>query len=159
VSIVDARSLVGRSSVEAGWCPDWRLPRCGLPVPETMISTVRPVASAMADRLRGGVVVKPRPRLVAGLVDEDDRAGWERAIHLTQSRISTRRLMTLLRLRSAALDFAVDGPGRWWFLGINPNGQWLWIEHATGLPIAAAIATALRLTSHPARPLVAAGPP
>ncbi len=180
--------------------------RCGLPVPETMISTVRPVASAMADRLHGAVVVKPMSRFASGLVDEDNRAGWERAMHLTQQRISTRRhvrltvvdgtmfaamiesphldwrrdidacryavvdtpmevagpvrrLMALLRLRSAALDFAVDGSGRWWFLEINPNGQWLWIEHATGLPVAAAIATALRLTRDPARPLVAAGPP
>jgi hypothetical protein len=170
--------------------------RCGLCVPETMVSTVRPVASAMADRLHGAVVVKPMARFAAGLVDEDDRAGWERAMHLTQQRISTRRhvrltvvdgsmfaalitsphldwrrdtdacryqmvdtpvevagpvrrLMALLRLRCAALDFAVDQAGRWWFLEINPNGQWLWIEHATGLPIAAAIATALRLTRVP----------
>src|SRR5437016_14307927 len=42
-----------------------------------------------------------------------------------------RRLMALLRLRYAALDFAVDPAGRWWFLEINPNGQWLWIEHTT----------------------------
>jgi hypothetical protein len=166
--------------------------RCGLPVPETMISTVRPVAAAMADRLHGRVVVKPMSRFVAGLVDADNRSGWERAMHLTQQRISTtrhvrltvvdgsmfaaliespyldwrrdvdacryqtvdtpveiagpvRRLMALLRLRYAALDFAVDRSGRWWFLEVNPNGQWLWIEHATGLPIAAAVATALRL--------------
>jgi hypothetical protein len=166
--------------------------RCGLPVPETVITTVRPVASAMADRLHGAVVVKPISRLVAGLVDEENRSGWARAIHLTQQRIlatghvrltvvdgtmfavliespnldwrrdpdacryqpvetpveiaaPVRRLMVLLRLRYAALDFAVDRSGRWWFLEINPNGQWLWIEHATALPIAAAIASALRL--------------
>jgi glutathione synthase/RimK-type ligase-like ATP-grasp enzyme len=164
--------------------------RCGLSVPETLISTVRPVASAMADRLHGAVVVKPMSRFVGGLVDEDSRSGWERAMHLTQQRIPTRRhvrltvvdgntfaaliesphldwrrdvnacryqaietpvefagpvrrLMALLRLRYAALDFAIDGSGRWWFLEINPNGQWLWIEHATGLPIASAIADAL----------------
>jgi hypothetical protein len=65
----------------------------------------------------------------------------------------------LLRLRCAALDFAVDGAGRWWFLEINPNGQWLWIEHATGLPIAAAVAAALRLTHDAARSLAMVGPP
>jgi len=27
--------------------------------------------------------------------------------------------------------------------GCNPAGQWLWLEHETGLPIAAAIADAL----------------
>ena len=179
--------------------------RCGLSVPETLISTVRPVASAMADRLHGGVVVKPMSRFVAGLVNEDDRSGWERAMHLTQQRITTRRhvrltvvdgsmfaaliesphldwrrdldacryqaietpveiagpvrrLMALLRLRCAALDFAVDGAGRWWFLEINPNGQWLWIEHATGLPVAAAVAAALRLTPVSARPVALAAP-
>src|SRR6266705_1517587 len=69
--------------------------RCGLSVPETLISTVRPVASAMADRLHGGVVVKPMSRFVAGLVNEDDRSGWERAMHLTQQRITTRRHVRL----------------------------------------------------------------
>jgi len=175
--------------------------RCALPVPETLISTVRPVAAVMADRLRGQVVVKPMSRFAGGLVDADNRAGWDRAMHLTQQRIATtrhvrltvvdgtmfaariesphldwrrdgdacryqvvetpvevagpvRRLMTWLRLRYAALDFALDGHGRWWFLEANPNGQWLWIEHATGLPIAAAIAAALRLTDH-ALPLTA----
>ena len=145
-------------------------------------------------------------RFAVGLVDEDDRAGWERAMYMTQQRISTRRhvrltvvdgtmfaaliesphldwrrdtdacrykivdtpvevagpvrrLMALLRLRCAALDFAVDQAGRWWFLEVNPNGQWLWIEHATGLPIAAAIAAALRLTHDAARSVVVVGPP
>jgi glutathione synthase/RimK-type ligase-like ATP-grasp enzyme len=28
-------------------------------------------------------------------------------------------------------------------LEVNPNGRWAWIEDATGLPIAAAIADAL----------------
>jgi hypothetical protein len=127
------------------------------------------------------------------LIDEDDRSGWERSVHLTQERITTRRqvrltvvnggmfavliesahlgwrrdpdacryqaiatpvgiavsvrrLMVLLRLRYAALDFAVDHAGRWWFLEANPNGQFRWLEHVTGLPIAAAVATALRRT-------------
>lgn len=29
------------------------------------------------------------------------------------------------------------------FLEINPNGQWAWLQDATGLPISAAIADAL----------------
>lgn len=56
-------------------------------------------------------------------------------------------LLTTLRLRFAALDFAVDHAGRWWFLEVNPNGQWLWLEHATGAPISRAIATALHRRS------------
>lgn len=67
--------------------------------------------------------------------------------------------MARLRLRYAALGFAVDASGLWWFLEINPNGAWLWIEHATGLPITAAIATALRLTHDPTRQHITDGPP
>jgi len=48
-----------------------------------------------------------------------------------------------LGLRFAAMDFAVHRDGTWYFLDLNPNGQWGWIEHATGLPICAAIADAL----------------
>ena len=56
-------------------------------------------------------------------------------------------------LAYGSFDFAVDNEGRWWFLEVNPNGQWLWIEHATGLAIAAAIATALRRTPETTRPV------
>lgn len=54
-----------------------------------------------------------------------------------------RRLLSALRLRFGALDFAVDRSGQWWFLEVNPNGQWLWLEQATGVPISRAIAAAL----------------
>jgi hypothetical protein len=33
--------------------------------------------------------------------------------------------------------------GEYVFAEINPNGQWLWIEQATGLPIAEALADLL----------------
>ncbi len=174
--------------------------RCGLLVPETVITNVRPVATVFAQRRGGEVVVKPMSRKAPALVTADDRAGWDRAVHLTQQRITTtrhvrltvvdgsmyaaridsphldwrshaeqcryqavdtpvevagpvRRLLGLLRLRFAALDFALDAQGLWWFLEANPNGQWLWIQQETGLPIAAAIAAALRLTA-PAVPPV-----
>ena len=164
--------------------------RCGLSVPETMITTESPAAAGFAGRLGDAVVVKPMSAQAAALVSEWDRTGWARAMHLTQARIDTtrhvrltvvdgtmfavriesrhldwrrdsgqcaydrtdtpaevavplRRLLALLRLRFAAVDFAVDADGRWWFLEVNPNGQWLWIEEATGLPIAAAVAAAL----------------
>lgn len=53
------------------------------------------------------------------------------------------RMLAGLELRFAAMDFAVTADGTWYFLDLNPNGQWAWIEHATGLPICAAIADAL----------------
>lgn len=55
-----------------------------------------------------------------------------------------RRLMRALGLTFGALDFGVDDAGVWWFYEVNPNGQWLWIEHQTGLPISAALAELLK---------------
>lgn len=52
-------------------------------------------------------------------------------------------LMAQLGLRFGTFDFIVTRDDRWIFLEINPNGQWAWIEDATGLPIAATIANAL----------------
>lgn len=164
--------------------------RCGLSVPETVVTTEVPSATALADRLGNAVVVKPMSKETPAFVTEGDRSGWERAMHLTQARVTTTRhirltvvdgvmlaariesayldwrrdiaqcsyhrvetpdevanavraLLARLRLRFAAIDFAVDDDDRWWFLEVNPNGQWLWIEEATGLPISANIARAL----------------
>jgi hypothetical protein len=48
-----------------------------------------------------------------------------------------------LGLDFGAIDLVRDPNGRHWFLEINPNGQWAWIENRTGLPIAAAVVDAL----------------
>jgi ATP-grasp ribosomal peptide maturase len=52
-------------------------------------------------------------------------------------------LMADLGLRFGALDFLVRADGEWVFLEVNPNGQWAFVEDATGLPIASALADAL----------------
>lgn len=57
---------------------------------------------------------------------------------------AVQRLMGRLGLRFAALDFIVSPAGEWTFLEANPCGQWDWIQHATGLPIAEAIADELQ---------------
>lgn len=49
-------------------------------------------------------------------------------------------LLQCLGLNFGASDFIVTEDGRWLFLEVNPNGQWLWIEGLTGLPIARTIA-------------------
>ncbi|MEI5103236.1 hypothetical protein RB200_37765 [Streptomyces sp. PmtG] len=54
------------------------------------------------------------------------------------------RLMGRLGLRFAGLDFIVSPDGTWTFLEANPCGQWDWIQHTTGLPIAEAIADELQ---------------
>lgn len=48
-------------------------------------------------------------------------------------------LMKRLNLRYGAIDMVCDQKGKLWFLEINPNGQWAWIENLTKYPIAAAI--------------------
>ncbi|MFH8337722.1 ATP-grasp ribosomal peptide maturase [Streptomyces sp. AM6-12] len=53
-------------------------------------------------------------------------------------------LMDRLQLRYGAADFVVGPDGRWTFLEVNPCGQWDWIQGATGLPIAEAIADELQ---------------
>jgi glutathione synthase/RimK-type ligase-like ATP-grasp enzyme len=58
-------------------------------------------------------------------------------------RTAVHTLMSRLRLRFAAIDFAVTGDDAWFFLDLNANGQWAWIQDATGQPISAAIADAL----------------
>lgn len=52
-------------------------------------------------------------------------------------------LVRELGLRFGAIDLVEDVDGEVWFLEINPNGQWAWIEDRTGAPIAATLAQAL----------------
>ncbi|KWX05892.1 hypothetical protein TH66_00785 [Carbonactinospora thermoautotrophica] len=54
-----------------------------------------------------------------------------------------RALLKSFGLNFCAADFAVDHDGLWWFLDLNPNGQWAWLEQATGVPISRAIADLL----------------
>lgn len=54
--------------------------------------------------------------------------------------------MALVRqwgLRFCAADFVVTPDERYYFVDLNPNGEWGWIEKETGLPIAAAVAELL----------------
>jgi len=49
------------------------------------------------------------------------------------------RLVERLGLSYGAIDMVLTPEGRYVFLEINPNGQYLWIEKMTGLPISDAI--------------------
>ncbi|MFC9754947.1 ATP-grasp ribosomal peptide maturase [Streptomyces sp. NPDC056921] len=48
-----------------------------------------------------------------------------------------------LELASGSFDLAVDRAGDYWWLELNPNGQWAWLETETGLPMSAAFADLL----------------
>jgi glutathione synthase/RimK-type ligase-like ATP-grasp enzyme len=52
-------------------------------------------------------------------------------------------LTKLLNLRFGAIDFICDTSDNYWFLEINPNGQWAWIENQTQAPIANSIVSEL----------------
>jgi glutathione synthase/RimK-type ligase-like ATP-grasp enzyme len=56
---------------------------------------------------------------------------------------SLSRLMERLGLVYGAIDLRLTPDGRYVFLEINPAGQFLYIERATGQPIASAIAETL----------------
>ncbi|MGP9821238.1 hypothetical protein ACTZWW_14580 [Salinarimonas sp. NSM] len=71
-----------------------------------------------------------RVRITPATLDEGTQAG-------------IRRYMAAMGLRYGAFDFRVDRDGAPWFLECNPEGQYLWIEIETGLPISRAIALAL----------------
>ncbi|RPE47122.1 ATP-grasp ribosomal peptide maturase [Streptomyces sp. Ag109_O5-1] len=46
-------------------------------------------------------------------------------------------------LVSGSFDLAVDKTDSLWWLELNPNGQWGWLEEATGLPMSVAFADLL----------------
>ncbi|MFK0229799.1 ATP-grasp ribosomal peptide maturase [Streptomyces sp. NPDC090303] len=54
-----------------------------------------------------------------------------------------RAYLNRLDLVSGSFDLAVDRAGRYWWLELNPNGQWGWLETETGLPMSAAFADLL----------------
>lgn len=58
-----------------------------------------------------------------------------------EARIHT--LMVSLHLEFAAIDLALTPDGEYVFFEVNPNGEWEWIEDATGQPISSALADLL----------------
>jgi glutathione synthase/RimK-type ligase-like ATP-grasp enzyme len=54
-----------------------------------------------------------------------------------------RVLVRTLGLRYGAIDLVLTPDGRYVFLEVNPNGQYLWLEQEVGLPISAALARLL----------------
>jgi len=54
-----------------------------------------------------------------------------------------RRYLEMIDLPAGYFDFAITAEGVPYFLEMNPNGQWLWMEQLTGYPLSAAMARAL----------------
>jgi hypothetical protein len=55
-----------------------------------------------------------------------------------------RKITAHFGLRYAAIDLVLGQDGRWYFLELNPNGQWAWIEKKAGYPIRDAIIECLQ---------------
>lgn len=53
------------------------------------------------------------------------------------------RMTERLGLKFAAVDFVVTADDKHFFVDLNPSGQWGWIQEATALPIADALAALL----------------
>jgi hypothetical protein len=70
-----------------------------------------------------------------------DDAATPHYVHALPAAIERRCLALTERmgLSYGAIDMIVTPDGRYVFLEINPNGQYLWIEQQTGLPISDAI--------------------
>jgi glutathione synthase/RimK-type ligase-like ATP-grasp enzyme len=56
---------------------------------------------------------------------------------------ATMRLMDSLGLAFSTVDFIVTEGDDWVFLEINPNGQFMWLEYETGLPMTETMADLL----------------
>jgi glutathione synthase/RimK-type ligase-like ATP-grasp enzyme len=54
-----------------------------------------------------------------------------------------RRVMEALGLVFGAIDLVVTPAGETVFLEVNPEGQFLWVEEATGLPMVEALSDLL----------------
>ncbi len=54
-----------------------------------------------------------------------------------------RKLLQYFSIKFGAIDLILDKCGAYWFLEINPNGQWAWIENRTGLPITKSLVDSL----------------
>lgn len=89
--------------------------------------------------------------------NEETQTDWRRGnhaelVHRTHELPGDiyKRCVSLTRefgLKFSAIDLVLDRMGTYWFLEINPNGQWAWIQNRTGLPIAQAIVDELEKIS------------
>ncbi|MFF1483937.1 ATP-grasp ribosomal peptide maturase [Streptomyces sp. NPDC058319] len=85
-------------------------------------------------------------RIGSGLLDwrKDYSALTYTVEHLPdQVESALRAYLDRLGLASGSFDLAVDRRGDYWWLELNPNGQWGWLETETGLPMSAAFADLL----------------
>lgn len=73
---------------------------------------------------------------------EDERKlGYETVVLPKDIREKCLQIVRDLNLVFGAIDLIKDSNGEYWFLEINPNGQWGFIEQATREPLSKAMAS------------------
>lgn len=77
-------------------------------------------------------------------IDSEDKLDWRRNYRGLKYEIidcppkilkQCIELLNDFQLNYGAFDFIVDENNQWFFLEVNPNGQWLWIEYELQIPI------------------------
>jgi hypothetical protein len=137
---------------------DWRTTRLVDPRHLRRLDVVRFAPVVFQEYVEPGVDVRVTVvgrRLFATAIDPrgtghpaDFRPGYDRArvepITLPRPLADRlRRLVRALGLAYAAIDLRRDRTGRYFFLEVNPSGQWLFLEERTGQPITEAVARLL----------------
>lgn len=85
-------------------------------------------------------------RITSDLLDwRRDYSALTYAVDRLPDRVNAALLAYLERvgLVSGSFDLVVDRAGDYWWLELNPNGQWGWLETETGLPMSSAFADLL----------------
>lgn len=85
-------------------------------------------------------------RIESGMLDwRKDYSALSYRVSSLPDRVETALLAYLdhFGLASGSFDLAVDKAGDLWWLELNPNGQWGWLEESTGLAMSAAFAELL----------------
>jgi len=92
--------------------------------------------------------IEPRP---GQITDEDCRFDIQSLNHVAcecpELHERLHAYMVAFGLNFGCFDIAITKTGEAVFFECNPNGQWLWVENLTGLPIGKAIAEKLLATS------------
>lgn len=78
-----------------------------------------------------------------------DKIPYEPILIPEEVRVKCHQLMNIFGIQFGAFDFIVNRKGEYVFLEINPNGQWYWIEHLTGLLISDALCDILASGNSP----------
>jgi len=134
---VDAMANAANSALAGGGGVDGAIHRAGGPTIMRELDAIRGAAGGCptGDAVATGAGNLPAKYVfhAVGPIYRDGRRG--EAELLAGCYRKCLALVHKLGLSFAAIDMIVTPDDRYVFLEVNPNGQWQWIERATGFPI------------------------